>query len=141
MLNSDESTETEVLDDLLKMINDMDREKAIGLLVELVKDMNENDQEVLLKDLETRAYKRSSERHYVAHQVEYVFNNETHLGNVSDISSGGVFLEVEESLSVGQEIELIIPFANNPDKKVHTKGIVVRVSEDGIGIQFEKRKK
>jgi c-di-GMP-binding flagellar brake protein YcgR len=53
-----------------------------------------------------------------------------------DISLGGIFVETTEKLQPGQEVRLSIPFTNQ-DCHLKMNGKVVRVTEDGVGVQFD----
>lgn len=53
-----------------------------------------------------------------------------------DISLDGIFLESEGIIQKGQTVRLSIPFSNH-DRHINMHGRIVRVSEDGIGIQFD----
>jgi|GEM_PF-2144318 len=53
-----------------------------------------------------------------------------------DISLGGLFLETMEEMAPGQVLQLSIPFTNQ-DRQIKVKGKVVRMTEDGVGIEFD----
>lgn len=53
-----------------------------------------------------------------------------------DISLGGIFLETEEKMAPGQEVQLSIPFTNQ-NRRIKLNGKVVRLTEDGVGVQFD----
>lgn len=53
-----------------------------------------------------------------------------------DISLGGMFLETAEEMTPGQEIQLSIPFTNQ-DRQIKINGKVVRITGDGVGVQFD----
>lgn len=53
-----------------------------------------------------------------------------------DISLGGVFVETTEKLEAGQKVEISLPFANQ-NRHIKMNGKVVRITDDGIGIQFD----
>ena len=53
-----------------------------------------------------------------------------------DISLGGIFVETTEKFSPGQDIQLAIPFSNQ-NHQIKMKGTVARITDDGIGVQFD----
>jgi hypothetical protein len=53
-----------------------------------------------------------------------------------DISLGGIFVETTEKLAPGQVVQLSLPFANQ-DRRIKMTGKVVRVTDDGVGVQFD----
>jgi Tfp pilus assembly protein PilZ len=53
-----------------------------------------------------------------------------------DISLGGIFVETTEKLTPGQKVEISLPFANQ-DRHIKMNGKVVRVTNDGVGVQFD----
>ncbi|ABW66693.1 type IV pilus assembly PilZ [Desulfosudis oleivorans Hxd3] len=53
-----------------------------------------------------------------------------------DISLGGLFLETIEEMAPGQVLQLSIPFTNQ-DRQIKVKGKVVRMTEDGVGVEFD----
>ena len=53
-----------------------------------------------------------------------------------DISLGGIFVETSEKLMPGQKVEISLPFANQ-DRHIKMNGKVVRVTDDGVGVQFD----
>ncbi|MFZ5563230.1 MAG: PilZ domain-containing protein [Thermodesulfobacteriota bacterium] len=53
-----------------------------------------------------------------------------------DISLGGMFLETSEEMVPGQEVQLSIPFTNQ-NRHIKINGRVVRLTEDGVGVQFD----
>ena len=57
-------------------------------------------------------------------------------GMARDISLGGLFLETMEEMAPGQVLQLSIPFTNQ-DRQIKVKGKVVRMTEDGVGIEFD----
>ncbi len=53
-----------------------------------------------------------------------------------DISLGGIFVETTDDISPGQDIQLAIPFTNQKHQ-IKMKGTVARITDDGIGVQFD----
>ena len=62
--------------------------------------------------------------------------DEHHMGVISNISRGGVFIVTKETFTAGQIIKLVIP-GTKIDKGVMLKGEVVRFNQAGIGIVFK----
>lgn len=53
-----------------------------------------------------------------------------------DMSLSGIFVETSEPIFPGQNLQLFIPFSNQ-DRHIKIKGKVVRVTDDGVGVQFD----
>jgi CheY-like chemotaxis protein/Tfp pilus assembly protein PilZ len=68
--------------------------------------------------------------------VEYNFEDWTYLSFVRDISLGGLYLETEEPVSVGQSILLTLSAQNG--RSCDISGEVVRRDERGIGVRFDE---
>lgn len=56
-------------------------------------------------------------------------------GMIQNMSTGGVYVEGAESLSVGQEIAISYPSSNNRDR-IETQGKVVRTDETGFAMEY-----
>jgi Tfp pilus assembly protein PilZ len=53
-----------------------------------------------------------------------------------DISLGGIFVETREKLALGQKVQITLPFANQ-NRQIKMNGKVVRVTDEGVGVQFD----
>ena len=53
-----------------------------------------------------------------------------------DISLSGIFVEDVDSIEVGKEVQLSLPFTNQ-GCHIKMNGKVARVTEDGVGIHFD----
>jgi uncharacterized protein (TIGR02266 family) len=110
---------------------------VLDRLYKLIKDMSEEEQLNLLKDLEERLFKdrRKHKRKPFFMVVDYSTHDRAYKDYIQNISAGGVFIETRMPLSVGQVISLSFPL---PDYQKYIKitGEVVRVSPQGIGVKF-----
>ncbi len=79
-----------------------------------------------------RYHPRKSFRLYVTMSHGHITGK--HLSR--DISLGGIFVETTEKLTPGQEVKLSIPFTNQ-DCHFRITGKVVRITEDGVGVEFD----
>lgn len=110
---------------------------VLDRLYKLIKDMSEEEQLNLLKELEERLFKdkRQHERKPFFMVVDYCTGDRAYKDYIQNISAGGVFIETRMPFSVGQVVSLSFPL---PDyqKYIKVTGEVVRVSPQGIGVKF-----
>ena len=88
-------------------------------------------------DAEYPKNRRRHPRKKVRMSINYSCDGMAGEDRVRDISVGGIFIETTEEFYVGQVITISIPFTYL-DRKIKIKGRVVRVSPDGIGIEFDR---
>jgi len=72
--------------------------------------------------------------------VDFSTQDRAYRDYIRDISVAGVFIETRSSLKVGEELSLMIPFSDG-GKAVRVKGVVVRKTRDGVGVEFKNLKK
>ncbi len=119
-------------------------EPAITRLLRLILDMKEDEQYNLLQQLENRAFigesiaDRQDTRKPYKTTIEFSSQDQKYHGFSRDISSSGMFIITSELFSVGQTVGLKISFANN-DRFIKVPAQIVRVTEDGIGVEFLKK--
>jgi len=111
-------------------------------LFELINDMSDEEQQNLIKELEGRQSrdKRRYKRKAYSMPVDYVAQDHSSKGLTKDISIGGMLLEaseIGESFSIGEEIVLTIQYPNQ-EKHIKSRGKVVRIEPQRIGVEFEK---
>lgn len=80
---------------------------------------------------------RQHPRRPVVQQVDYTIGDRFHRDAMRDISLGGMFIETNLLLEVGQEVTVSIPFSDGRPP-VRVRGEVVRVAKDGVGIRFRR---
>lgn len=107
-------------------------------LIELIKNMSEDEQRTLLKDLEERPFegRRKHVRKPFLMAVDYSTQDHVYKDFIQDISSGGVFIQTHMPFTVGQEVSLTFPL---PSFQKHVKviGEVVRSTTQGVGVKFK----
>ncbi len=54
--------------------------------------------------------KRGYERIPVQIQVNYIYNNESHAGTVTDLSISGMYIEADRSLPIKSRMDMLNPF-------------------------------
>jgi len=110
-------------------------------LFELITDMSEDERINLLEKIEEWQLnnKRKHPRKSYLMPADYVIEDNESKGLVKDISVGGSFLKPNEvkSLSIGQEILLVIPYPDNK-RNVRITGEIVRIDSQGVGIKFRR---
>jgi Tfp pilus assembly protein PilZ len=119
-----------------------EKNDVIDRLVELIYKMPRDEQISLLNKLEhyqlgkpnyrTRKYERSQ---YVI-SVDYETLDEAFKNYIRDISPSGIFMESEETFTLGEEIVLSINFSDSGNPfRIPTE--VVRTTSEGIGLKFK----
>ena len=107
-------------------------------LIELIKNMPEDEQRTLLRDLEEKPFegRRKHARKPFLMAVDYSTQDHVYKDFIQDISTGGVFIQTHMPFAVGQEVSLTFPL---PDYKKHVKivGEVVRSTTQGVGVKFK----
>jgi len=110
-------------------------------LFDLITSMSEDERIQLLEKVEEWKMnnKRRHNRKSYLMPADYVIQDNESKGLVKDISAGGAFLKPNEvkSLSIGQEILLVIPYPDNR-RNVRIKGEIVRIDSQGVGIKFRR---
>jgi len=82
------------------------------------------------------AEKRSHKRKLYVSEVNYAINKCSFKDFIRDISAYGVFISTNETFNIGQELDLALPLPNNK-KKLDIKGVIARISPEGIGVKFK----
>lgn len=96
--------------------------------------------------------KRKQKRVYVKVEVECRSNNTWQLVQTNDFSSGGMFIETDNTEPVDSQLDIMFEFGENKDEKefIHAEGIVAwvrtkKVMNDdgsilpaGMGVHFIK---
>jgi Tfp pilus assembly protein PilZ len=116
----------------------MNESGVTARLFEVIKQMSEDEQLTLLKDLQRRLFKwrRKRKREPFFMVVNYSVEDRCYTSHIIDISAGGVFIETRIPFTSGQEVSLTFPL---PDYQKHIKiiGEIVRVTQQGIGVKFK----
>jgi len=107
-------------------------------LIELIKNMPEDEQRALLKDLEEKPFegRRKHARKPFLMAVDYSTQDHVYKDFIQDISTGGVFIQTHMPFSVGQEVSLTFPLPNY-QKHIKIVGEVVRSTSQGVGVKFK----
>jgi Tfp pilus assembly protein PilZ len=84
------------------------------------------------KSTDMRRHPRKSYEMLVLYATDHCFYE----GSIKDISNGGIFIETNKDLYVGQTLTLAIP-TRKPRKEVKLKGEIVRIEPHGLGIKFK----
>ena len=107
-------------------------------LLELIKNMSQDERLALLKELEERLFKdkREHQRKPFFMVVDYSTDDRVYKDYIQNISAGGAFIETRMPFSVGQEVSLSFPLPNY-QKYIRIAGEVVRISPEGIGVKFK----
>lgn len=82
--------------------------------------------------------KRNFSRVDFKKEVEINANGEKFLGNIDNLSLKGAFIKTLHKLKIEDRVEVTIHLAGDEDFDVYLQGIVIRSTNDGIGILFEK---
>ena len=124
----------------------LNQDSVILRLLEKILYMSEKQRAILLKQLEDEGEsytpdvlgERDNSRKSYKKPISFSIRDDVYEGLSMDISSGGMFILTDEVFNMGQLITLSIPFANM-DKTVKVPAEIVRITEDGIGVEFVKK--
>lgn len=86
--------------------------------------------------VEIRRHPRKNYRTY----VNFSTQDRAYSDYIRDISVAGVFIETQHPLQLGEELSMMIPFSEG-GKSVRVKGVVVRKTPDGVGVEFKNMKR
>jgi Tfp pilus assembly protein PilZ len=108
--------------------------------------MSEKQRAILLRQLEDedggysvdRKSERDDSRKAYKKSIVFISRSDVYEGVCMDISSGGMFILTDEVFNLGQMVMLNIPFADG-DKTVKVSAEIVRVTDDGFGVEFVKK--
>lgn len=109
-------------------------------LLKLIENLPKEEQRALCSELRKKPIKRKHLRRHIGKEIGYVVNGKEHVDIMRDLSFEGTFLETSNRFNLGQVIQLEIPMGNSP-RIIRTTGIVVRVTNEGIGIKLTKDRK
>ncbi len=111
---------------------------VLARLYELIKNMSKEEQRALLDELEERLFKktRKHERKPFLSTLDYSTESGSYRDFVKDISVEGVFIETNIPFSVGEGISMTFLLPEH-EKKIKIHGEIVRIDEQGIGVQFK----
>ena len=71
--------------------------------------------------------------------VFFSSKNKNYKGLITNISRGGAFIMTKNKFYVGQMIQIVIP-GDRKKKDVKLKGWIVRLSPEGLGVRFDRRR-
>ncbi len=115
-------------------------------LITLILDMPYDRQVALLKQLEETPTTtldlsdRDDARKTYSSTINFTLGGRSYQGDSKDISSGGMFIETNESFSIGEIITLSIPFSDK-NRNIKVPAEIMRVTDYGIGVKFIKKEK
>ena len=117
----------------------LEKSPIISHLIELITRMPFGEQQALLEELEERSpkFKRKHLRKGIHTGVEYATKGFKGNGFIKNISAGGVFIETRMPFRLREEISLDFNFPTDPPRRIKLHGKIVRVSPNGVGIEFQ----
>lgn len=126
----------------------LEKNRVILRLFEIILNMPEKDQRNLMVELEVRhphkrqkfmAERRKFSRKSSLIAIDCVTNNKHFTDFIQNISNGGVFIQTGFSFYVGQELTMNFSLPNVEDI-INISGEVVRLDSQGIGVKFIRKK-
>jgi Tfp pilus assembly protein PilZ len=82
-----------------------------------------------------RDYSREYPRRPYVKKIIFASNNRFYQGLIKNISRKGIFIEVHQTFSIGQQLTLVVPLVGRP-RGIKLKGKVVWSSAEGFGLEF-----
>jgi Tfp pilus assembly protein PilZ len=122
------------------LMADVDRRndsKVTKRLFDLIMKLPEHEQRRILIELENKMIKekRQFPRKPFFVSVDYADQENFYQDFIRDINPNGVFIDTKKPFSVGKEVTLSFPIPHEQGQ-VQIKGVIVRVSDRGIGVKF-----
>jgi Tfp pilus assembly protein PilZ len=68
-------------------------------------------------------------------EVDYATQNEVYTDSIKNISTGGVFIETEQSLIVGDDVTMLFSDLTHIDL-IKVVGDIIRKTPDGVAVKF-----
>ena len=84
-----------------------------------------------------RADVRQASREPYKELLNFTSKKGSHYGHARDVSATGVFVETPADFEIGEQVKLVLIFISAPNP-VRLSGSVVRIVDEGIGIQFDE---
>lgn len=109
-------------------------------LERLLQKIPQKEQRALYEKLLKEPIKRSSIRRTVSQEIGYIVDGKEYIDVLRDLSFDGAFIETTNRFTIGQAIQMEIPWANSA-KVIRATGVIVRIALDGVGVKFTKEKK
>jgi Tfp pilus assembly protein PilZ len=109
----------------------------VSKLIEIILKLKYDQQERLLKYAESMLFedKRGTTRKSCTVPVTFASQNKIFTDLIKDISKGGLFIETEKALSIGEKI--IMSFnIDGFDRPLKIEGEVVRANQSGVGVEY-----
>ena len=113
-----------------------------------------NPVDPLIKSIDkTKLHRQSTQSNVFNHQEDprkhprkpyrkaifFTSKSKNYNGLISNISRGGAYIITKNKFYVGQMIQIVIP-GNKKKKDVKLKGWVARLSPEGFGVRFDRRR-
>lgn len=80
-------------------------------------------------------YSREYPRRPYATKIIFASRHQFYEGLVKNISRKGIFIEIHQTFSIGQQLTMVVPLVGRP-KGIKLKGKVVWSSSEGFGLEF-----
>ena len=106
-------------------------------LVALISKMTDEEQAKLLEVLKKRRPEEREQRISLYTETGFTVGGQAYTGVVTDMSSGGLFMETQAEFAVGQEITINLERSKDA-KIIKVRGRIARVEPKGVGVQFYK---
>ena len=82
-----------------------------------------------------QAHRRNHHRKACSMRVTYFTKEWGFMDSIANISNGGVFIETDETFSVGEQMKLVF-WPSNREEPIKAEGQVVWSPPKGIGVKF-----
>jgi len=117
----------------------MDKEQIIVRINGLLHEMSKDRLVLLLNRLEKTPSKwqRKHARRTCSISVDFDTSDYSSQKPIRNISISGAYVEVDESFSIGQQIELWLSIPNVENSSFKIPATVARRDVNGIGVKFE----
>ena len=111
---------------------------TISKLFEIILSLNEEQQEMLLKQVKLlpKKEKRANDRKLCHISMFFSTSEQVYPGYIENISSTGLFIKADEPMTTGKEILMLFNMKGF-NKTLKIRGEIAHTANDGFGVKFE----
>ena len=111
---------------------------TISKLFEIILSLNEDQQEMLLKQAERlpKREKRANDRNLCHTKVFFSTSKHVYSSYIKNISPTGLFIETDEPMQTGEKILMLFNI-KGINKTLKIKGEIAHTANAGLGVKFK----
>jgi Tfp pilus assembly protein PilZ len=124
---------------MISISQELNESSILSRLIELIEKMPVAEQVALSEELEERLlkFRRRHFRKPLRTIIKYGIQGNVFRDFIQNISIGGLFVETQMPLRVGEGISISFVTPESIDEQVKIDGEIVRVNPQGVGVAFK----